>query len=418
MAETGTAQRQVAVVGAGIIGICCALYLQREGYKVRLFDPEGPAEGASKGNAGLIAQGSCVPNAQPGILWQVPHLVLDPLGPLTIRWSYLPQLLPWLLRFAAAARPARVEQLSQALYALYADPLGHFAPLIESAGAGQYIRRDGRIEVYASEKAFQKAQGKLALLQRRGVRVEVLEGDKAQEVEPELRQTPRVTLVLPDVAHTTDPYRLTLALAEDFTRQGGRLLKERVTELEPRSRGGAKVSTPNGSYTADAVVIAAGARSGALAESLGSPVPLASERGYHLMLPNPGVTLRRPVMSGDHYFAITPMAEGLRLAGTAEFAPPDAPPNWGRADKLLTAARTLFPNLNGEGATRWVGARPAIPDSLPVISASPKHPGIFFAFGHGHLGLTAGGVTGRIIADLVAGRQPVVDPTPFRVDRF
>ena len=409
---------QIAVVGAGIVGICCALYLQRDGHRVCLIDPDGPGEGCTSGNGGQIVTGYCVPVALPGIVRQVPGMLSDPLGPLTIRWRYLPRLLPWLLRFLGASSRRRVASIASALHELNKDAMSAFEPLIQQASAQDLIERNGRLDVYRSEKAFAKAQVKLNLLRACGVELEILDSRQIADLEPALGGRCRFGLFYPRMAHTTDPLRLAQVLAGDFLRRGGRLLREKVTDFEFRSAGISALRTDAGRHPVDQVVLAAGAFSRPLAAKLGSKVPLDAERGYHVMLPNPGIELRRTLLFGDMYCGFTPMQGGLRLAGTVELASVDAAPNYARADNLLRGARRVLPDLKGDGATRWMGCRPSLPDSLPVLGRSPLHRSVYFAFGHGHVGLTGAAVTGKIIADLVADRPTHIDIQPFRADRF
>ena len=406
------------MVGCGIVGVCCALYLQRDGHSVVVIDPGGPGEACSSGNAGQFVTGYCVPLGLPGIAREVPAMVMDPLGPLTIRWPYLPALLPWLLRFLAASSPGRVGEIAQALYRLNKDALTAFAPLLEQAGAGHLIRRNGRLDVYQSERVFAKAQVKFDLLRRCGVRVETLDQKGVRELEPVLADRCRQGVFYPESAHTTSPLRLTRLLAEDFVRRGGRLLRERVTDFRTGADGAWWVVTDVARHPADQLVLAAGAYSRPLAAKLGSRLPLEAERGYHLMLPQAGIELQRTVVHGDRYFGLTPMEGGMRLAGTVELASVHAKPNFARADALFQAARHALPSLNGRGAVRWMGCRPSMPDSLPVLGRSPVHRSVYFAFGHGHLGLTGAAASGRIIADLVAQRAEDSQFVAYRADRF
>ena len=420
MAESTSsdAATHVSVLGAGIVGVCCALYLQRNGLRVTLVDPETPGDGASFGNAGFIAPGSCTPVGMPGLAAKVPRMLMDPLGPLFIRWRYLPHIAPWLFRLLAASTPARVEEISQAMRSLHQSALEDFEPLIREAHAEHLIRRDGRLEVYRDESSLKKSTLKYELMRRRNVNFSVIGADELHEMEPALAPDYGCAVWIPESVHTTDPFGLTQALFEDFRKRGGHWLRERVRGFEMGAHGPVKLFTTGGSHELGSVVVAAGAYSRSLARQLGSKVPLDTERGYHMMLPEPGVTLKHPISSGDHHFAITPMAGGIRLAGTDEFAGLQAPPNYGRADALFTSAKKMFPALQKQGASRWMGRRPSIPDSLPVISRSPRFRSVYFAFGHGHLGLTGAAVTGKLIAEMVSEKPSSIDLAPYRVDRF
>jgi D-amino-acid dehydrogenase len=395
----------------------CALYLQRDGHAVTVIDREGPGAGASRSSAGLISSASCVPIGTPGVLRRVPAMLRDPLAPLTIRWRYLPRLAPWLLRFVRASAPARVEAIADALASLVRVAIESYRPLLASAGAEALVRDDGVLYTYATDASFAAAQAGLDLRIRRGMTMEILTGDAVRELEPDLAPV-RHGVLFPRTLFTTDPHRLVEALAEAFVRDGGKLVRAEVSDVEPASGDRHVVRTRDGTHVTDAVVLAAGAWSRALAARLGAPVPLDTERGYVVMLPSPGVQVHRALISGDYHFAVTPMAAGLRLAGTVELAGLQAPPNPRRAERLIEGARRMFPRLDPAGATQWMGFRPSMPDSLPVIGRSPRHPSVFLAFGHGHLGLTFGAITGKLIAELVGGRPTTVDVTPYRADRF
>ena len=416
--ENTRSSPHTTVIGAGIVGVCCGLYLLRHGQQVTIVDPEPPGEGSSFGNAGFISPGSCAPVGMPGLAAKVPGMLMDPLGPLTIRWRYLPRIAPWLLRLLAASSPARVEEISLAMRALNQSAVEDFQPLVRDAKAERLIRRDGRLEVYKDEASLKKADFKYELMRRREVNFSVIGADELRELEPDLAPEYRCAVSIPESVHTTDPYELTLALLRDFHVRGGQLLRERALEFRMGAEGPTKLVTDAGSHELDSVVVAAGAYSRHLAAKLGSKVPLDTERGYHMMLPEPGITLNHPLSSGDHHFAITPMDGGIRLAGTDEFAGLHAPPNYARADALYASAKKMFPALKDQDATRWMGRRPSIPDSLPVISRSPRYRSVYFAFGHGHLGLTGAAVTGKLVAEMVTGRPHNIGMTPYRVDRF
>ncbi len=418
MNEGNVAAKDIAVVGAGIVGVCCALSLLRNGHRVTVIDRQGPGEGTSFGNGAVLPTESVVPVATPGILWKVPGMLRDPLGPLALRWGYLPRIAPWLLRFLAASTTRRVEQISQALAALHHGSIEAYAPLVAMAGAEDMLRRTGWVCVYETESGFQGALPMLELQRRRGVRLEVLGPEELRQLEPALAPIFPRAVFYPEVAHVIDNFRFVQFLAEAFQQNGGRLLREEVRGFELGAPGPRAVLTDQGRRPCDAVVVAAGAWSKPLAAQLGSRPPLDTERGYHLQLPAPGVMPRLPVYSTERAFVCTPLETGLRLAGTVELGGLDAPPDWRRAEVLGHHARRWLPGLEAEGARRWMGFRPSMPDSLPVISTSPRHANAFFAFGHGHCGLGLAAKTGVLIADLVAGRTPAIDMAPYRIDRF
>lgn len=406
------------MVGAGIVGAATACWLVRDGHDVAIVDRLGPGEATSFGNAGAISPGSVEPLGHPGMLWQVPGWLADPLGPLTIRWRHLPRLAPWLGALLRASTPERVRRIAAELATYLPHALDAYEPLLAEAGLKDLVRRDGMLWVFGSERAFRRGQSSIALRRRHGVPVEDVPADAIRQIEPALAPGYRRAVMLPDVARVLDPGGLVKGLAEHVVRRGGRIVRAEVRDFEIGPEGPRAVLTDGGPVAADAVVIAAGAWSHRLAARLGSRVPLETERGYHVTIPDPGVAPRRMVMPHGEGFLATPMAMGLRLAGTVELASLEAAPDWRRADMLLAKARAMFPGIRTAGASRWMGHRPALPDSKPVIGRSPAHRDVVYAFGHGHLGLTGAAITGRLVADLVAGRTPSIDLEPFRIDRF
>ncbi len=416
--ETEEKPREIAVIGAGIVGMCCARWLQRDGHRVTVYDPVAPGESCSFGNAGILAYASVLPLSTPGMMRKVPGWLADPLGPLTIRWRYLPRIAPWLVRLVAAGRESRVGPIADALRALNAPSLDAYRDLFDAEDFAGLVRHDGVIYVYASAASFEAAAWGWDQRRRRGVRAERLGYDELHQLEPALSPAFHHAMYLEDSAHVLNPHRTVTILAERFQAGGGTIVAQRVRDAEARGNGSVTLHTESGSREADAVVVAAGAWSRGLAARLGSPVPLEAERGYHVTVPNPGVDLRRPVAEADGGFIATPMEMGLRIAGTVELGGLNAPPNYARARVLLKHGERLFPGLDGGGASEWTGYRPSLPDSLPVIGRSPRFDNVYFAFGHGHLGLTEGAITAKLIADQIAGRETVFDPAPYRADRF
>jgi D-amino-acid dehydrogenase len=409
---------RTAVIGAGIVGVCCALYLRRDGHDVTLIESDAPGAGASRGNAGALSPGSCVPLSMPGTIRKVPGWLLDPDGPLVVRPRYFPLALPWLIRFMLAGRKSRIEPLADALRALHMRTFDCYAPLLESAGVEALVHRSGTLVVYESEAAFAAAAREWEMRRVRGVAFEPVAGDGLRQSVPALSDRYRYGVLLPEHGFVADPHRLTRALAEHFVAAGGCLVRAKAAGLRFADGRLAAVATDAGEVAADRAVIAAGAWSGPLARAAGLRVPLESQRGYHVTLPAPGIALRLPVTDAAAKVYATPMEGGLRVAGTVEFAGLSAPPDWARARRLVALAKRIFPAVRAEGFTEWMGHRPSLPDSLPAIGPAPGRPDVLCAFGHGHNGMTSGPVTGKIIADLIAGRDPGFDLRPYRPDRF
>ena len=412
----------VVVIGAGIVGLACATYLQRDGRKVVVVDPGGPGEGASYGNAGGLNGSSIVPVAMPGVLGKVPQWLLDPEGPLSIRWRYLPQLLPWLYRFVRAGRPELVRAQARALRGLLAPTVEMHRELAASVGAADLIQRSGLLIVYRSEASF-AADGEANRLRAdNGVKIDELNQDELRQIESTLSPAYTRARFISENGYVRNPLRLSRALAETLVANGGEMRRARAEGFGFADGKVEAVLTSTGRIPAAAVVLAAGAHSKPLAAQLGDNVPLDTERGYHAMINAPEVAPRLPIMDAEVKFVATPMEEGLRMAGTVEFAGLEAPPNWRRARVLLRHGQAMFPGLPRTVAedrvALWMGFRPSMPDSLPVIGSTRRYANAFLAFGHGHVGLIGAPMTGRAIADLIAGRPPALDLAPFSAARF
>lgn len=411
-------EANIVVVGAGIIGMTIAERLQHDNKQVLMIDRLMPGEGCSKGNAGHFGTDIVLPLANFKTILALPRLLMDPLGPLTISWSYLPRMLPWMLRFVWAAMPHKAAATSRALTALNRPSIERYQDLLQRTGLTHLMTQRGALTVYESEENIRKEKATLKVLRNYGVSIEELGGDQIREMEPAVSSNIKGGLFFPNTAHTINPYRIVASLADVFRQQGGEFLQAEVKSLSMQADGSVLISTEAETIKAQRIIIASGAWSKPLVKMLGYSVPLDTERGYHLMLKNSKIALTRPVTSFERSFVMTPMEEGLRLAGTVELGGLKAEPNYQRADILYQHARNILSNLEKGETDRWMGFRPSLPDSLPVISGSPKSPNVFFAFGHQHLGLTQAAVTSDLIVDLVAGREPEIDMSPYRVDRF
>ena len=418
MPRDGNGKRTL-VIGAGIVGLCCAYHLLKSGHGVTVVDRGPRFDGASSGNAGAIATAEVLPLAGPGIVAQVPGWLVDPLGPLSIRWSYLPRLAPWLYLFLRSSTKARSEAGARTLANLLRPALDDHRSLLKDAGLTELLREQDALFVYRSARSLEADQGGWARRRRLGVRFTKLDRAEIEDREPGLGPRAQVGYHVEDWAHYADPRALVVGIAALVERMGGRFVSAAVTDLDAAGERVRSVRTDRGEALGfDDLVIAAGAWSGALSKRLGEPFPLESERGYNTTIPDPGVRINNFVAFADDQFVMTPMSVGLRVGGAVELAGLNAPPNYDRAKALARRAQQYVPGLNTEGGSEWMGHRPSAPDSLPVIGRSARFGNVFHAFGHGHLGLTLSATTGRVIADLVSGRTPDLDLAPFRVDRF
>jgi D-amino-acid dehydrogenase len=420
MAENGA--RRIGVIGAGIVGVCTASWLQRGGHSVFLIEPGNPGEGASFGNSGCFNGSSVTPVAMPGVIRNVPRWLMDPLGPLSLRWSYLPSILPYLIRFIRAGTAEKVHAQARALRPLIAPTVPLVRELARAAGAEALIQQRGHLYVYRSEEALAKDGLAWALRRDNGVEVDEFDADELRQLEPALSREFVRGLLVRENGHTSDPLGLVTALVEHFRAQGGEIVRAHALGFRLDGRRLAAIRTDAGDLPADAAIVCAGAHSKPLAAALGDRVPLETERGYHLMIRDPEVTPRIPTTDAGGKFVAIPMQLGLRFAGTVELAGLEAAPDWRRARILLQQGRRMLPGLAPSHAEErisvWMGHRPSLPDSLPVLGPSPASPDVIYAFGHGHIGMTAAPMTGKIVADLVAGRPAPIDIAPFAPARF
>jgi D-amino-acid dehydrogenase len=409
---------KIIVIGAGIVGICCASYLQRDGHDITVLDPVPPGGSCSFGNSGSIAPGSCIPLAMPGVIRNVPSWLLDPEGPLRVDWRYLPTALPWLMQFIRSSKPTQAMASAAALRALHKGTFDNYMPLLQAAGGESLIRRPGQLYVYETDESFEHDQAVIDVRRRHNVKMEILDGDGARAMEPSLSPLIRHAVFFPEAGHCVNPERIVQVLAAEVERKGGILKRERVVEFKHGASNLNGLRTEAASYQADAVVVAAGAWSGKLAAQLGERIPVETLRGYHVVFRDPGVETNMSILSVSGKFSATPMEMGLRCGGTIEIAGFDKKPDFRRAEIIARQAKRLFPALRTEPTTQWMGHRPGTPDSVPVIDRAARLPNVYYAFGHGQTGLIGASTTGRLIADLVAGRKPVIDPAPYRAGRF
>ena len=409
----------IAVVGAGIIGTTIAYELQRRGETVVLVDRVGPGTGASFGNMASIAVTEFMPASRPGVWAQMPKWLLDPEGPVSIRPGYVPKLLPWFLRFLAASTPAKVRELEAAGAALCHRVHEDLDALLKNTGLTGVLSTEGCLCLYADETEFRVDRDHLHLLERFGFRHEVLQKDAIRDLEPALTTKIDKVVLFPENRSVADPYKLVVALADKFRLIGGTIAtgevigfehgQERVTAL--RTKDGRRIA-------ADRFVLAAGAYTGQLSRQLGEPIPLETERGYHTQIMAPGISIRHSLIWPARAFMVTPTAGGIRVGGSVEMAGLRGAPDFRRAKVLVKQAKEALPGLRSDEATEWMGHRPAFPDTIPLIGPSAKRRNVWYATGHGHLGLTYAATTSRLIGDLITDVTPPIDMRAYHISRF
>ncbi|RDD70231.1 NAD(P)/FAD-dependent oxidoreductase [Paracoccus versutus] len=406
------------VVGAGIIGTSLAYELQKRGRQVILLDKGEVGRGASYGNMASIAVTEFMPASRPSVWKQIPGWMLDPEGPVRVSPAYMPKLIPWFMRFIAASRPSKLRQLEAQGAALCARVYDDLLPLLRETGLEGELTEEGCLSLYSDEAEFRADREHIEILERFGFPHQRLTGAEARELEPELSDGIGIAVLFPQNRSLRDPYRLVVALADRFAALGGRIERGEVAGFDRSDRVTAVRLADGRTIPAAEVAICAGAHSARLSKLLGEPMPLETERGYHTQIMAPGIAMRHSIIWPARAFMVTPTAGGIRVGGTVEMAGLDAAPDYRRSKITVKRAREALPNLACEDFTEWMGHRPAFPDTVPVMSASAKVPGVFYATGHGHLGVTYAATNARLMSDLITGAPPPIDMRPYRIDRF
>jgi D-amino-acid dehydrogenase len=421
---TEPAVRHVAIIGAGAVGVISAIEALRDGHRVTLIDPGEPGgtQAASYGNAGWLSSHSVIPPAEPGVWKKVPKYLMDPLGPLAIRWSYLPKALPWLIRYLlSGSTEAKVEATAHALRPLLKDAPSLHKQLADEAGVAELIERNGVMHIFTSRAPFDADLG-WRIRKRVGVEWLELSADEMRQREPELHPRYTFGVLVEEAGRCRNPGRYVAALADLAVARGAQRVAAKATALKVQNGRLVSVVTDQGEIACEAAVVAAGARSRALAASIGDNLPLETERGYHVMIEDPGVGPRMSMMASDAKMVVNWTDQGLRAAGTVEIAGLDAPPNWKRADILRDNLLSMFPKLAKDiqpsRIKTWFGHRPSMPDGRPCIGYARATEDVVYAFGHGHVGLVGSARTGRLVAQLLSRREPEIPLAPFAPERF
>jgi D-amino-acid dehydrogenase len=412
------AEADVIVIGAGVVGLSAAIAAQARGLSVTVLDREGPAAGASAGNAGAFAFTDILPLASPGILKKAPKWLLDPLGPLAVPPAYAVQIAPWMFRFWRACSPNRVAHSTTAQTAMMDLSKAELEPFLQQTGTMPMLRKEGNLQVYEGEAELKASLPGWKAREEHGIEFRHLNAAEMAEIQPGL--SPRFThgTFTPGWYSIADPKLYTIALADHFRSKQGPIERAEVTALRPVD-GGVEVLTADGGVRRAAkVVLAAGAFSHRIARTIGESIPLETERGYNTTLPSDAFDLRTQVTFGGHGFVVSRLSTGIRVGGAVELGGLKLPPNFRRSEAMLKKAQAFLPGLKPERGVQWMGFRPSLPDSLPAIGAARATQRVIYAFGHGHLGLTQSAGTARIVADLLTGRAPAIDIASFSPQRF
>lgn len=410
-------EKQVVVIGAGIIGICTALSLAERGVSVILLDRNEPGSGASSGNAGVISPFSVVPQSMPGLWKNIPRWLIDPKGPVNIRPGHFPKFIPWALKFLRNGTIQKVHKTAEAMHNLNHDNIHLYRKYLQGTGFESLIKDSFYVYAYRSHEKANLTTIENKIRRQYGAKVDLIQSTDLRMLEPALSAEFKSAIVVNGQARALSPGKICAVLARKFIEAGGRIERQTVLSLA-RSADGWQIKTKTKTFLAKRVVLAAGAWSIDLLRPLGLSMPLEAERGYHVLYKNPGVELNNSVMDMDMKFVASSMDLGLRAAGTAEYAGLDHPPNPRRLYALKENAKRLCPDMNTDDLQTWTGVRPSFPDSLPVIGAITGFEGLIGAFGHSHWGFMMGPKTGQIVADIVTDRTPNIDLAPYSSERF
>jgi glycine/D-amino acid oxidase-like deaminating enzyme len=407
---------EIAIIGAGFIGLACAAALMRDGHRVTLFDPAGVGQGASFGNAGTFAHYACIPVNNPSVFRDLPRFLLSNDSPFRLRWGYLPHLLPWLARFMMSSLPRRYEASAAALAGLLDRASDGYAPLLADPELARFVRPRECLYLYSNTASFDAARPALDLRQQLGVAFDVLDGRDIRALEPSLAPIFERGVLFKNSWHFSDPHGFLQTLYQQLAAQGLKLERSAVGAVQPSAEGAA-VTVDGTARRFSHVVIATGARSAQFARQCGDSAPLDTERGYHVRFPGAQQLVSRPVGWAERGFYMTPLSDGLRVAGTVELAGFSDTRNRSLIDLLTFSSKRALPALETPDSS-WLGFRPTLPDGVPVLGRSRASGRVIYAFGHQHLGLTLAGVSGRIVADLIAQRAPPLDLAPYAATRF
>lgn len=409
---------KVTIIGAGIVGVVCAIALCRQGHTVTIVDEREPGMGCSYGNGGAISPDACIPIAMPGILPTIPKMLLSSGGPVSLDPSYFPRAFPWLVRWALCSRLNVAKRSSAAMSALHKTSLDGYRSLLGGQKFSDLIRMDGQIHVYESDLIGKGERLARSFRQDMGVQFNDINAATLREMEPCLAPIYKRGTFYPNAGHTVNPLRMVQTLFAIFIEMGGEYRRTRVRSFGFDASGPTSLQTDAGEVPFNKLVIAAGAWSHQLTSMLGTKIPLEAERGYHIMFRDSSVSLNHKIMNGSHSFGATSMEDGLQITGTVEFAGVDAPPNEQRTNSLRKHGIRMFPGLEAVTGKTWMGCRPSLPDSLPVLDHSPKFRNVVFNFGHSHFGLIGAPASAEIVAALIDEREPPIDRQPYRANRF
>ena len=413
----GSQMYDCVVIGGGIVGVCIAYELADRGVEVCVLDGEGICEGASYGNAGVVSSWACVPISMPGMWRESLKWLLDVEAPLFIRFGHILPFIPWGLRFLREGNRASAGKNADGMLALCRGSADAYQSYLEGTGKEHLLKDSFYIYAYRDKSKTDLNRLEWRLRKERGIAIERIDSKELQALEPELSERFESAVILGNHARTTNPMGMGKAIWQKAKAKGAKLLPHQVEKLI-KTADGFKIVTQQETLQTKQVVLSAGVWSAKLLGAFGISVPLEAERGYHLFLQNSGIDIQNSVMDGDRYAVASAMEGGVRIAGTAEFAGIDAPPDFRRARTFLKLIKEMFPDIKTDHAKEWMGRRPSMPDSLPCLGELEDVKGLFLAFGHAHYGLSMAPATAKLIADAVIGKPDTRRLCSYSIKRF
>ena len=417
MSEDSKSRSSVGVIGAGIQGVCISLCLIKKGFKVTLIDREDPGkESASYGNAGHFSPYASVPINRPDILTDVPSMLFSSTGPLAIKWSYIPKMIPWFLKFIKNCTKKKMMHTAKYMHQILDLAIPAYDELFEEIDISGLVENKGIIYFW-TDKDLKSRELEINIRKELGVKQQLLKPHEIHDLEPHIKQIYHGGVLYPQARHTRNPKKILLKLFDLFIKRGGRFEKKNVQSISYGEDNKPVIKTDLDFFKFDKAVIACGAFSKKITDKLDEKIPMETERGYHVHFKNHDHLLSRPVIFLNRGFGITPMEQGLRVVGTVEFGGLDNPLSKKRILNLVNNAKYLFPELK-EHHDEWLGFRPTLPDFLPVIGPSKKNKNLFYSFGHNHLGWTLGAISGKIISKMIAEEKTNLDLSPYNSLRF
>ena len=417
MSEDIRSKSSIAVIGAGIQGVCISLCLVRKGFNVTLIDRKDPGnKSASYGNAGHFSPYASVPMNRPDILADVPSMLLNSTGPLALKWNYVPKMIPWFLKFIKNCRKKNMLHTAKYMHQILDLALPAYDEIFQDIDISGLVESNG-ILYFWTNKDLKSRELEYKIRNDLGVKQQLLTPHEIHDLEPNIKKIYHGGALYSNARHARNPKKILLKLFDHFLKMGGKFEKQNVQSIDFTTENKPNIKTDKDLYNFDKAVIACGAFSKKLTDQVDEKIPLDTERGYHVHFKGYDHLLSRPVIFLNRGFGITPMEQGLRVVGTVEFGGLNNPPTKKRILNLVNNAKYLFPELK-EHHDEWLGFRPTLPDFLPVLGPSKKYENLFYSFGHHHLGWTLGAISGKIISSMIAEENTNLDLSAYTSKRF